>query len=247
MATNSSGRREGGPAVRAGLPASILAVALSVGATAAARPGDEWDVSVAVGDVLHLSGWDESAVEVRGGLPERAGAFDVQGETGFGNGAYLSVCAGLDRHWQLGGFLYYTALGTSVARNAADDVFWRAPSVLGVGASVRGGDRVHRVIWIGAALDAGLAVVFPGQATLPRAGAHLELGDWYGLFLFPRVHVDIRTSGRGDPKVGFFWDFGPLLVPYAAGTGRGAQAGTDLTFGFWAVGLQMVVGFLLGG
>jgi opacity protein-like surface antigen len=234
---------------------AVLALALAPASAVAApptpehrvpAPRGEWTVIVEIGDVMSFAGWDESVVDVAGGLPEREGRSTLAGETGLGHGFYLAGSAGLDPHWQIGGFLYYAGLGPSVARSDADDVFHRSVNVVALGVSVAAAERLHPVVRLGAALDAGLAVLLPRNVALPMAGGGLELDEWLGLFLFPRLHLDIRAVGAADPGVGFFWDFGPMFVPIARGAGAGSNTGTDLRLSYWTVCLQMVLGFSLG-
>jgi hypothetical protein len=230
---------------------------LAVGPSArASRPGADgqgdaggrgwWRFGVSIGTVVSFVGWDASEVEARGGTAGAGVTRDYSGGSGFSGGAYFAAYAGLDRHFQLGGFVSYAGLGMSAARADSGAAFYRALNVVGLGLSVKGGGRVHRVVWLGAALDAGLSIVLPRNLALSEHGGGLELDDWYGMFLFPRLHVDIVASGRGDAGVGFFADLGPMLVPYSEGSGRSRISGTELGFSSWAACLQLVLGFSLG-
>lgn len=236
--------------------ATALAVLTATAPARAARPGAEgvsegggrgwWRLTVSIGSVVSFAGWDGSEVEASGGSAGAGVTRDYAGESGFSGGAYFAAYAGLDRHFQLGGFVYYAGLGMSAARADNGAAFYRALNIVGLGLSAKGGGRVHRVVWLGAALDAGLSIVLPRNLALSEHGGGLELDDWYGMFVFPRLHVDILASGRGDAGVGFFVDLGPLLVPFSEGSGRSRISGAELGFSSWSVCLQVVLGFSLG-
>ncbi|MBI5485714.1 MAG: hypothetical protein HY905_00115 [Deltaproteobacteria bacterium] len=205
-----------------------------------------WRAMVSVGTVLNLSGWDGTEVELQDAASAQPLTRTFDGESGFASGAYAAAYAGLDRHFQLGGFLYFLGIGVSAAHSGDGDEFYRAQNVVGLGLSAKGGGRIHRVIWLGAALDVGLGIVLPRNTALSDSGGHLELDDWYGMFLFPRLHADILATGARDAGVGFFWDFGPMFLPVARGAGRSRDGATELGFSTWAACLQMVMGFSFG-
>jgi hypothetical protein len=221
----------------------VLAPARAQASDPDVGPGDRWKALVSIGDVMNLQGWDGTAVAIRGGDAPGTAALDYDGTSGFANGAYLAAYARLDRHFQLGGFLSFVGFGQAAALSANGDKFYRALDLVALGASVKGGGRIHRVVWLGAALDVGLGILLPHNVALPQAGAGLELDPWYGMVVFPRVHVDIAASGPRDAGIGFFWDFGPLFVPIARGSGTGAGRGTELEFSTWSACLELMLGF----
>ena len=209
--------------------------------------GSGWKAAVSIGDVMSLAGWDGTEVLVRGGAAGGVVTREFDGTSSFANGAYLSGYAVLDRHFLVGGFVSYVGFGQSAVRSEEEDAFYRSLGVVGLGVSAKGGGRVHRVVWLGAALDVGLGIVLPSNVALALGGPRLELDPWYGMVLFPRFHVDIVASDHADIGIGFFWDLGPMFVPVARGSGSSRTGGTELEFSTWSVSVQMVLGFTMGG
>ncbi|MBI5500654.1 MAG: hypothetical protein HY907_10470 [Deltaproteobacteria bacterium] len=230
---------------------SSVSPAAAEGTVDLRRPGPAtgrgwWRGMVSVGTVLNLAGWDGTRVELQDAANTTPLTRTFDGESGFASGAYAAGYAALDGHFQLGGFVYFVGIGVSAARSDDGGEFYRAQNVVGLGLSAKGGGRIHRVIWLGAALDLGLAVVLPRNTALSDSGGHLALDDWYGLFLFPRLHTDILAGGARDAGIGFFGDLGPMLLPVAQGAGRSRDGSTNLAFSTWAVCLQLVLGFSFG-
>lgn len=234
------------PRAAAFVPLLVLAARPAAVRAGDGTSGGPWKALVGIGDVLHLGGWDGTRVTLPGGA---AGTVEREfsGTSTVADGAYLAGYATLDPHVQLGGFVYFLGLGLAAARSDDGDTFYRTLSLVGFGVSAKGGARVHRVVWLGAALDVGLAVVVPRDATLAREAAGLDAGTWYGLFLFPRLHADIIPTGRDEPGLGFFGELGPLLIPVARGSGTWRDGSSPPGFSTWWIGVQLVLGFILAG
>jgi hypothetical protein len=164
-----------------------------------------------------LHEWGELSSEVRGGL-------------------YLSGEGVVGRFVRLGG--YFTWLGGS--SEIREWVTWlRGPTVLAslaygltwhsVGLTVKAGVPLKDTLWLGTALDAGVAIHdFRGEMTERTL---------YGLQLFPRAHFEAALLRFDRVKVAAFTDAGAMVVQYLSGaSARG-----------WSVNLEILLGLSIGG
>lgn len=107
---------------------------------------------------------------------------------------------------------------------------------LGIGVSVKLGTRVHNRIWIGGALDFGMAYLAWDEDD--------EEGDGLGLVIFPRFVFDLMVFQPKGVKVVLHGSLGVLIVPYLAGEGNILTQDSD--FNLWAVRLVMLLGVTVG-
>jgi hypothetical protein len=107
---------------------------------------------------------------------------------------------------------------------------------LGVGVTVKLGTRVHNRIWIGGALDFGMAYLAWDEGD--------EEGDGLGLVIFPRFVFDLMAFQPKGVKVVLHASLGVLIVPYLAGEAN--IISTDSDFNLWAVRLVMLLGVTVG-
>jgi hypothetical protein len=121
-------------------------------------------------------------------------------------GVNLSGYSVISPHVHLGGYFRYGRSKAEIGGLGTDADHYSA------GLSLKAGHRVAERVWVGLVGDLGFYAISPQV-----------YGNWYGVEISPRVHMDVRGIDVGGFKLGFFASFGPSIVPYAAGTIHACQ------------------------
>ena len=121
-------------------------------------------------------------------------------------GVNLSGYAVTSPNVHLGGYFRYGRSKAEIGGLGTDADHYSA------GLSLKAGHRVAERVWAGLVGDVGFYAISPQV-----------YGNWYGVEISPRVHMDVRGIDVGGFKLGFFASFGPSIVPYAAGTIHACQ------------------------
>jgi hypothetical protein len=100
----------------------------------------------------------------------------------------------------IGGYFHY---GSGKIGGADTDQY-------SVGLSLKAGNRVAERVWVGFVGDLGFYAL-----------SHSGPGNWYGVELSPRIHLDVLGLDAGGIKMGFYASLGPSVVPYATFSGGG--------------------------
>ena len=121
-------------------------------------------------------------------------------------GVNLSGYSVISPHVHLGGYFRYGRSKAEIGGLRTDADHYSA------GLSLKAGHRVAERVWVGLVGDLGFYAISPQV-----------YGNWYGVEISPRIHMDVRGIDVGGFKLGFFASFGPSIVPYAAGTIHACQ------------------------
>ena len=135
----------------------------------------------------------------------------------------------------VGGFLYFFK-GDHDVEDGYDETEVDVED-LGFGVSAKVGNRVHDRIWLGGALDFGMAYLTWDEGRFE--------GEGHGLVFFPRFVFDLMALETTTVKVGLHGSLGVQIVPYMAGEAEYPLT-NDRDFDLWAVRLVMLIGITVG-
>jgi len=162
-------------------------------AAAAVAAGAPWFQSgyVHVGGILGFHGWGSAKIE----------GTDLPVNGGFWGGVSVSGYYVTSPTVHISGYFHYGIGKSGWGHNSYTDQY-------SVGLSLKAGSRVAGRVWLGLVGDLGFCIL--------GSSDNME-GNWYGVEISPRIHLDVLARDDDGFKMGFFASFGPSVVPYVAG------------------------------
>jgi hypothetical protein len=146
-----------------------------------------------LGGILGFHGWGSAKIE----------GTDLPVNGGFWGGVSVSGYYVTSPTVHIGGYFYYGSGKMGWRDNRYTDQY-------SVGLSLKVGTMVAGRVWLGLVGDLGFCIL--------GSSDNME-GNWYGVEISPRIHLDVLARDDDGFKMGFFASFGPSVVPYVAGSG----------------------------